>query len=129
MPNNLKAAGLAALLVAALATGAGAMGAPSVIAMNQKLKGGEVSITYANMPKAGYLVIHPSLASGKPSQKVLGETQLKAGDSRNIKVNLDSNVAAGTKLWAELQPTNDARGARKPFADFGRPVEQSFKVL
>lgn len=120
---------LSAVAMAALTASAFAAGAPSVLAMNQKLKGSDVSITYANMPKDGYLVIHPSLDNGKPSEKVLGSAQLTAGDHREIKVQLNDHVAAGTKLWAELQPTNDAKGAMKPYADFGHAVEQSFKIL
>ena len=51
------AAALTSLFVMSTAAAAAATSSlPSVIAMNQKLKGGEVSITYANLPKDGYLV-------------------------------------------------------------------------
>lgn len=109
-----------------LATLASAAGVPSVIAMNQKIKSGEVSITYANLPKAGFLALHPSLDNGRMSEKVVGEVALTAGDHRNIKVKLSGDVAAGTKLWADIQP---AKGASKPFTDAGQPAEQSFKAL
>lgn len=124
-----SAAAIAALSLAAFATAAVAAGAPSVIAMNQKLNGNEVLITYANIPKDGYLVIHPSQDNGRVGTEVLGEVQLPAGDHRNIKVKIDGKVATGTKLWAELQPGDGKTGGSTAFTDFGKPVEQSFKLL
>lgn len=121
-----KVAALAAAVTACTATVAMAAGAPSVIAMNQKIANGEVSITYANMPKDGFLVIHASSASGKATGDVLGEVALKAGDHRNIKVKVNGSVARGATLWAELQPAKDST---KAFEDAGLPVEQSFKAI
>lgn len=111
----------------ALATTASAMYAPSVLARNQKVTGSEVSIAYAYMPANGFLVIRGSQDNGKLGNKVLGQVALKAGDHRNIKVKLDGKVPEGTKLWAEIQPTQDA--SAKPFTYMGTPVDQSFKIL
>lgn len=124
--NGAAIAAITTSSLITLATLASAAGVPSVIAMNQKIKGGEVSITYANLPKAGFLALHPSLDNGKMSEKVLGQVALPAGDHRNIKVKLAGTVAAGTKLWADIQP---AKGASEPFTDAGNPAEQSFKAL
>lgn len=130
-PNtaHLGRLGLAASLLIASTALVLASPVPSVIALNQQVKNGEVAITYANLPKDGYLVIHPSMQSGKLSDTVLGSVQLKAGDHRNIRVKLDKAVAKGTKLWAELQTSNGAGGAEQPITDQGTPAEQSFKVL
>ena len=124
-----SATAISAVSLLALTAAAYAAGAPSVIAMNQKPASGQVSITYANLPKDGFLVIHSSLANGGVGDKVLGEVPLTAGDHRNIKVKLEGNPAAGTRLWAELQPGQGGKPLSKPFTDMGTPVEQSFKVL
>jgi hypothetical protein len=119
----------AALLASALTSGA-ALAVPgippSVIAMNQKLEGDAVSITYAYVPKDGTLAIFSSDQSGKMSAKPVGRVALSAGDHRDIKVKLSSDLKPGTKLWAVLEKSGSSSA---PFKDAGQPAEQSFKVL
>ena len=122
------AAALSSLFVVSAAAAAATTSLPSVIAMNQKPKGGEVSITYANLPKDGYLVIHPSLKNGKPNEQVLGQISLAAGDHRHVKVKLEGKTVPGEKLWAELQQKPGAQGATQPFTDSGAPARQSFMI-
>lgn len=122
--RGLAFAVIAAAPVAALA----ASPVPSVLVFGQKAAG-DITVTYANLPKAGYLTIHPSDGSGKMSTDVLGQVKLPAGDSRNIKVKLDQPAKSGQMLWAEVQPESGAAGSSKPFLDKGAPAEQSFKVL
>jgi hypothetical protein len=99
---------------------------PSVIAMNQKLKGDAFSITYAYVPKDGTLAIFSSDGSGKMSAKPVGHIALSAGDHRDVKVTLSSSPKPGTKLWAVLEQSGSSSA---PFKDAGQPAEQSFKVL
>ncbi len=111
------------LTVGALAANVAAT-APSITALNQKVHGADVSITYAYLPKDGSLTIFPSDASGRMAKEPVGEVTLKAGDYRNVKVQLSSQPKAGTRLWAVLEQ-HDGR----PFKDYGRTAEQSFKAL
>ena len=75
---------------------------PSILAMGQSAKGDEVTITYAYLPKDGYVAIHPSDSNGKMSEKTIGTLALKAGDYRNFSVKLNEPLKPGEKLWATL---------------------------
>ncbi len=124
------------LATAALVKLAYAATPPSIIAMEQSAKGGDVSITYANLPKDGFLVIHPSNSKGGMSEKSLGYVALKAGDHRRVIVKLNEPVKPGEKLWAALHQDTGSKGVYQAgkanvdplFTDSGKPVEQSFKI-
>ncbi len=60
------------------------------------------------------------------STKPVGHVALPAGDHRDIKVKLSSDLKPGTKLWAVLEKSGSSSA---PFKDAGQPAEQSFKVL
>ena len=80
---------------------------PVVIAMNQKLKGDGVSITYAFQPKDGTLAIFPSDVRGHMSTEPIGLVGLAAGDHRT-----------------------EQAGRAQPFTRLdGDPAEQMFKTL
>ena len=104
-----------------------AIGTPRVvIAMNQKLKGDGVSITYAFLPKDGTLAIFPTDARGRMSTEPIGVVGLAGGDHRNIKVVLSPLPKSGTKLWAVLE---QGGGAQLFTRLDGEPAEQIFKTL
>jgi hypothetical protein len=132
MRSTINATIVAVVLAAAVGSPAVAIAAtgtaPSIIAMEQNAKGGEVSITYAYLPKDGFLVVHPSDKRGKMSSVVLGQRKLSAGDHRNVNVKLSGTVKSGEKLWAELQQKPFASGTKRPFEDHGMPIEESFLI-
>jgi hypothetical protein len=80
---------------------------PSVLVFNQKTEGKSVLINYTLMPKPGYVVIYGSGADGKPTGDPLGHIHLTAGDHREIKVDLKSEVPAKTQLWAAMYEDKD----------------------
>lgn len=96
---------------------------PSIIAMNQKMKGDSVTITYAFLPKDGTLDIYAVNSSGKIEEKPLGRVELKAGDHRNVKVDLSSPPKKGTRL----QATFDNSG--QFLKNSGDVPERTFSVL
>ena len=105
-----------------------AMDAPAeVVALNQKLRGDSVSITYAYLPKNGTLAIFSTDARGHMGKAPIGLVALLGGDHRNFDVALHPAPKSGTRLWAVLE---QSIGNTKPFKKFdGRPVEESFKAL
>ena len=80
---------------------------PTITAFDQKAQGNVVSVSYAHLPKTGYLAIYGSDAEGKPTGDPLGSIALKAGDHRDFKVELKSAPPANTKLWAALYEDKD----------------------
>lgn len=96
---------------------------PSIIAMNQKMKGDSVTITYAFLPGDGTLDIYAVNSSGKIDAKPLGTVDLKAGDHRNVKVNLSAPPREGTRLEAVF----DTSG--QPIKNSGDVPERTFSVL
>lgn len=97
---------------------------PSVLALNQKPKGNDVSITYAYFPQKGKLAVYRSDARGGRGRTRLGEVNIGAGDHRNVMIKLKAAPKPGTKLWAAVEQKNG-----NLFKDQGMPAEQSFKVL
>jgi hypothetical protein len=97
----------------------------SVIAMNQKLKGDAVSITYAYLPSDGSLSIFSGDPAGSQNAKPIGQVSLKAGDHRDVNVQLSDSPKEGTKLWAVLEKAKSGQA----FKDFDKPAEQTFKAL
>ena len=115
-------------LVSALTSGAALAVpgvSPSVIAMNQKLKGDAVSITYAYVPKDGTLAIFSSDGSGKMSAKPIGHVALSAGDHRDIKVTLSSDPKPGTKTLGSAREVGFKLGTVQGCWRAGRTKLQS----
>jgi hypothetical protein len=99
---------------------------PSVIALNQKTKGNDVSITYAFLPKQGELAIYSSDSSGRIGKTPIGRVALAAGDHRVVRVALSPSPKAGARLWAVVEP----KGGTQPFKRLsGKPAEETFKTL
>lgn len=122
MLRPLAIAGVAAML----ATGADAATdsfLPSVVALDQKLKNDEVSVTYAYMPQKGRLVILSTDPEGK-AKTVIGSTELAAGDHRDVKVKLKDLPEAGTNLKARVEADTD-----QPFSGSDERAKQIFKVM
>lgn len=105
---------------------------PSVIAMRQQPKDyAMVTITYAYVPKQGYIAIHPSNRHGKMMTKVLGAKELAPGPHRNFTVKLNNAVRPGEKLWATLDQgtfTPGQKTAKAFVSASGRKVWQSFRI-
>ena len=98
---------------------------PSVTALDQKVKGDAVNITYAFLPKDGTLAILSGDPSSKTGASVVGSVDLSAGDHREVKVPLSSEPKAGTRLWAQVEQSKSG----KPFAKSDERAQQSFKTL
>jgi hypothetical protein len=116
----------AAALAAPLATAAFAADnyPPSIIALSQKPKAGDVSITYANLPKKGTLAIFASDAEGRMGKTRVGKVALNAGDHRNIRVRLSPMPRQGATVWTVLEQADG-----KPFDNQRSAADRSFKVL
>lgn len=127
-------AGIAALSIAATAATPAPTGEPSVLVFDQPHKGGAVNISYAYLPKKGYVVIYAAGTSGKPSGEPLAHLPLEAGDHRNISVMLNTMPAPGTKLWATLYEDSDGKPGFTKGADVSLwangklPLENAFSI-
>lgn len=97
---------------------------PSIIAMNQKPKSGDVTITYANVPEKSTLAIFASDANGKMGTTRVGQTSLDAGDHRDFRVQLKPMPKNGARLWAVLEGPDG-----KPLKNQRSNADRSFKVL
>lgn len=97
--------------------------APSVIALNQKLRNDQVTVTYAYLPADGFLAIYGSDKNGHLGDKPLGRIELKAGDHRNVAVKLDSAPATGSALWVSLSGEN-----QESYWPKALPLQNKFKV-
>lgn len=112
MRSKVMSGGLALLMIPAVALPAFAATpneatAPSVMVFGQKAQGQTVAVSYAHLPKDGYIVIYSSDKDGKPSGDPLGNIALKAGDHRDFKVELKSPPPPDSKLWAALYEDKD----------------------
>ena len=106
---------------------------------DQKPSGETVTIADASLPADGFLVIHPSDASGNLVEKDIGHVALKPGDHKAVKVQLMGTHKAGEKLWAMLHEDTGVKGKYEfgeagksnvdmPMKDDGKVVEQAFKL-
>lgn len=114
LKGQLVALGLSALLLTGAATVASAATSaattpPSVIAFNQKIKDGNVSVDYAYLTEKGYAVIYGADKDGNPIRDALGHIELAAGDHRNFMIKLDKAPPAGSKLWVSLYTDKDGK--------------------
>jgi hypothetical protein len=90
---------------------------PSVLTFDQKLEGNAVTVKYAHLLTAGYLVVYGSDADGNPSKEPLGHVALKAGDHRDVKVELSQAPPSDTRLWTSLYKDKDGAGNLKTGTD------------
>lgn len=124
MSSALKAQLIAAALGATLLIGttiaahaATSPNPPSVLFFNQKAEGKSVTLEYAHLPSNGYVVIYGADKEGKPVGEALGYVELKAGDHRNVKVELNRTAEAGQRLWASLYSDRDQKPGFDKTAD------------
>jgi hypothetical protein len=82
---------------------------PSVVALNQKIEDGNVSVEYAYLPEKGYAVIYGADKDGNPIRDALGHIELAAGDHRKVTIKLDKVPPAGSKLWVSLYTDKDGK--------------------
>lgn len=130
------AGGLSALLwtgVTVSAHAATSATEPSVLAMSQKVEGGLITLDYAYLPTKGYAVVYGSDKDGKPVKVPLGVTELSPGDHRGVKVKLNSQPQAGSKLWISLYSDKDGkagfdRASDAPFWPDTPPLENQIVV-
>lgn len=99
------------------ATGNASSTPPSVMVFDQSIRDGKVSVSYAHLPKDGYLVVYAANADGKPSGEPLGHAELKSGSHRDVAIKLDRVPAAGMKLWATLYEDRDGKAGFSKGAD------------
>lgn len=131
--NSPSHIGLSAFVLAALAAfttcaqAADAPFQPSVLVFNQKAAGGDATISYAYMPKPGFVALYATDPQSGKVGEALGQAALPAADSRDIKIKLATTVKPGETIWAELREGKITDlGASHPVLVNGKPVDQSF---
>jgi plastocyanin len=73
---------------------------PMIAAADQPLKNGSVTVTDVYAAQDGWVVVHLD-QDGKPG-KVIGETLVKKGETKNVVVKLAEAVPVGGKVWPML---------------------------
>jgi hypothetical protein len=101
------------------------MSAPSVVAADQSIVDGTVTIASAYMTVPGWLVIHIE-ADGKPGP-VIGYVQLPAGESKDIKVTIDATQATA-KMFAMLHIDAGVAGTYE-FPGDDAPVKEGEMIV
>ena len=75
----------------------------SLVAKDQTLNDNSVMVDDVMASVDGWVVVHESNADGTillPG--IIGKTQVKAGETKNLMIKLDKQVANGAKLWPML---------------------------
>lgn len=107
---------------------------PSVLVFDQPLSGEQVNVSYAYLPRDGYIVIYGADTTGKPVGDPLGSATAKAGSHVNVKVKLDKPPTAGSKMWVSLYDDKDGKpgfvkGPDTAVWNAGRlPMENQFTI-
>lgn len=113
-------------------------GDAAIIVSDQPEANGVVMIDKVVSPRDAFVVVHQS-DGGMPGER-LGYASVKAGVSRNVKVELDSEVALTPQLLAavhvdrgnkgelDFDMDNLERSADKPFFVDGKEVAAAFKA-
>lgn len=137
--NSIRSGVLGGLFAATTSIGIAYAAGAIIKVSDQKFTGGEVTIADVNLPTDGFLVIHPSDASGNLIERSIGQVALKAGDHKAVKVKLAETHKAGDKLWAMLHEDTgvkgtyefgiaDKTGVDMPLKENGKAVEAAFKL-
>jgi LPXTG-motif cell wall-anchored protein len=92
----------ASVVVAAVAAAAPAMAEPSgsVDAADQAIVDSSITVANVTAGQDGWIVAHLD-EGGKPG-KVIGDTAVKKGENKDVKIKLSEDVPAGGKLWPML---------------------------
>ncbi len=83
------------------AAGGSGTGAPDTLAADDQPVGNTVVVKHIHANQDGFVVIHANTADNKPGNQ-LGHTQIKAGDSDNVVVQVSPAPKAGDKVWPML---------------------------
>jgi LPXTG-motif cell wall-anchored protein len=98
----------------------------TVDAADQPIVDGSITVASITSGQDGWIVAHLDEA-GAPG-KVIGQTQVKTGDSKDVKIKLSQDVPAGGKLWPMLHIDAGTAGTYEfPGADV--PVVVSGNVV
>jgi len=111
---------------------------PKIVVKEQSAAGQSVTIKRAQIPEAGFLVIH-EMADGKPVVPgSIGHASLSKGLNVNVKVALSKPVAPGSKLLAMLHNDSGKIGTYEfnvgstnvdtPTIHEGKPVVMPFAI-
>jgi LPXTG-motif cell wall-anchored protein len=104
--HSIGITGIVALIamfsLLSVASAAPAMQDPtgSVEASDQAVVDGSINVSLVSAGQDGWIVAHLD-EGGKPG-KVIGQTAVKKGDNKDVKIKLGEDVAAGGKLWPML---------------------------
>jgi LPXTG-motif cell wall-anchored protein len=119
-------------------TTAAAQGTPtgSITVSDQSVKDGAITISKASISQDGWIVVHKAGPDGKLLlTPVIGQVQIKAGDSSNIAIKLTEAVAVGAPLWPMVHIDEGQKGVYEfpngpdvPVVANGAPVMQEIKV-
>jgi hypothetical protein len=135
MPSSIKvginggALGLGLVLVLLTSTVCAAF--YQVTANSQRVTNSEITIANIATEVDGLLVIHAANKDGEPNtNKVLGVSPVRAGESTNLKVLLQQPVTPGERLIAVLYRDNGEKGKFEPGIDklIVRPVSNRFTI-
>jgi LPXTG-motif cell wall-anchored protein len=130
----VQAAAAAQPTAAAPAQGSTPTGSISV--SDQAVKDGAITVSKASISQDGWIVVHKAGPDGKLLlTPVIGQTQIKAGDSSNVVIKLTEAVAVGASLWPMVHIDVGQTGVYEfpngpdvPVVANGAPVMQEIKV-
>lgn len=101
--------------------------------------GNEVVVSEVDIPEDGWVVIHRSSTSGDGPMvpQIIGKTELDAGVSSDVHIQLEASVADGEQLWAMVHQDTGTDGEYEfeganspdqPFTVNGDIVTESFMI-
>lgn len=104
---------------------------------DQPVKDGTITISKATISQDGWIVVHKAGPDGKLLlTPVIGQVQIKAGESTNVAIKLTEAVAEGAPLWPMVHIDAGQKGVYEfpngpdvPVVANGAPVMMQIKVL
>lgn len=132
----VQAAAAPAQPTAAAAPAQGSTPTGSISVSDQAVKDGTITVSKASISQDGWIVVHKAGPDGKLLlTPVIGQTQIKAGDSSNVVIKLTEAVAVGAPLWPMVHIDVGQTGVYEfpngpdvPVVANGAPVMQEIKV-
>lgn len=100
---------LGTLAIASQAATQGAATEPSVMVLNQKVRGGELLVEHAYLPEKGYAVVYGADKDGNPIREPLGHIELGQGAHTKFNIKLNQDPEPGTMLWVSLYTDKDGK--------------------
>ncbi len=103
---------------------------------NQPVKDGTITISKVTISQDGWVVVHKAGPDGKLLlTPVIGQVQIKAGESSNVPIKLTEAVADGATLWPMVHIDEGQKGVYEfpngpdvPVVANGAPVMMEIKV-